>query len=461
MSNYVGFAEIAELIRGAESNEVIELFKAVAGIVTMAHQVKGMEYEESPVIETASCLLQQCRDRMQAWQRRMFLGAQSLRPHLLSQLDVADIFEFIYTNVDKIVGDPKKTVLAQEGRNINVAEHWLIKCVIHPDNDPEGDLRRLWTPYLLKQPLYKPVEDPAERYERQVRQIEQDDSPAYFPGLVQVLRSFTSADDIDDVGITTVLQEYLRLATTAANIWMHIWQEHGVRRGQPLYDDDDHIQNALALIKVSYYDWINDWKNETPLHVRRELAKHNFGGDLLFLMNHVFPKLIAPSGSSVREDMFGWELYRYIVNAATSPEIDRDGQIANLIRLQPWYTAPSSTPRHFFQPQSIGVFMSFMNLVRQRQDVVLEAYGSCINIDDISMLLVQSPPGNAICTICQYGFGSGEEEQAPCVQLLACEDLFHCDCLENWANGVHVDDVQCPNCRAKLCKARPRRRMQD
>ena len=56
--------------------------------------------------------------------------------------------------------------------------------------------------------------------------------------------------------------------------------------------------------------------------MREELAQHNFSGEFLFLLNHVFPTAIAPSGSTICEGMFGQEMHQYIVGAATAPSVD-------------------------------------------------------------------------------------------------------------------------------------------
>ncbi|KAJ4373047.1 hypothetical protein N0V83_003338 [Neocucurbitaria cava] len=460
MSNYAGFAAIANLIRGESSDEVIELFKCVADIATYLHQIKRTEHKKSTDTGTVHLLLQDAKVQMQTWRELQYWGGQLPRPHLVSHLDVASTLRLIYTHVDKIIGDPKQVLLIQEGQEVTEAEIWLVECVIHPDSNPDGDLFHLWAPYLVRQPEYEPNEDPAQQCEWQLFRVEHDGYTNYFPGLVQALRSFSSAHEIDEAGVSTVIQEFLALGATAVDIWTHIWQDHGFLQGQPLPEGDEHIQQALAIMKPMYTSWINDWKAVHPIHVRQELAEHNFGGDFLFLMNYVFPELISPSGSDIQESMFGWRMHRYIIEAATTPEVDPNGHIADFIRRQSWAPPPSNIPHLFFRAQSIRSYVFFGDLDFWG-DVELEAYGSCIDIEDISEAPNQSPSDNTNCSICQYGFGSDPEELSPCVQLLVCQHLFHADCLEVWVNGVHLDTVQCPNCRARLCGARSRRPKSD
>ncbi|KAF1848853.1 uncharacterized protein K460DRAFT_81717 [Cucurbitaria berberidis CBS 394.84] len=464
MSSYANFSELANAIHGAPSDEVISSFKAIARIVVLAHQIKKNESEDLGDTEIVARLRRETKQQMLEWQQIRYwdnsIAEDSrLRPHLLSQLDAASIFDIIYANIDKIVGDPKETMFFQGHEGVTVAEHFVVKCVIHPDSDPEGELRRLWSPYLVEQPDYEPTEELEERYERQVRQAEEEESSTCFPSLVETLRSFISAEYFDDAAVFVVLQEYLSLGATAVGMWTHIWQVHGIRRGQALADDDHHLEFALDEIEAFFSYRIGNWQDKRPLHVRRELAQHNFSGDFIFLVNHVFPSVIAPAGSYIRESMFGWEMYQYIVNAATTPEIDPGGLIAGLIqqRLCPAAEAPNAS-RLFYRHPSIGVFVSFENSNEELDDVELEAYGPEIEVGDVSK---QVPPGHTICTICHDGFGSEAEEKSPCMQLLACKHLFHCVCLGKLVNGVHVDHVPCPNCRAKICRARSLRRIEE
>jgi hypothetical protein len=468
---------LAEIIRGAPTAEVVETFKALAKIVVEIWKVRKMEDEDQSSVESIRCLFEEAEADFRSYQHQASrspedgtsgsdAGASNdrndtgdgstrvdrPRSHLLSRLDITKLFTFLYENVDALEETPEYVVLVQGDEEITKAEFWLIRCTIQ--NLKRNDqLRSLWLQYLEEQPDYDPPETPNERFERNVRRFNDDGSLTCFPGLVQILRHFVHGNYFDKAGAHIVLGEYLALGATAAGLWAHMWQDHGIQRGQPLADDDHHVEIAIQSIEESFSDRIQDWESAAPLHVREELAQHCFEGDFLFLTNHVFPTAVAPSGSEIREDMFTKEMHQYIVKAATSVDVDPRGRIRRLIEEQGWYpeTQPNGT---YVRPHQIRRFMSFRNASEEQDltDVELEAKGPFINVDDIAEPCV--PTDRSICTICQDEI---TDKGSACVQLLVCEHEFHCNCLHTWVNGVHDTQVLCPNCRAEICDARERR----
>lgn len=92
-------------------------------------------------------------------------------------------------------------------------------------------------------------------------------------------------------------------------------------------------------------------------------------------------------------------------------------------------------------------------------DVELEPYGPRYDVADLTELS-SPPPQNERCNICLEEFG-GKTDESPCRQLSVCKHLFHEECLDAWMNASHVEVVSCPNCRADVCDARPRRRREE
>jgi hypothetical protein len=463
---------LAEVIRGAPTEDVIETFKALAGIVVEISKLRKMEDANHFNIEIIQQLFEEAETDFREYHHQAsrsqgddtsvgdteasdgFEVAEDVSPvvghsrlHLLSRLDLKNFFTFLYENVDAIMGDPEQVFLAQGDEEVSNAEYWLVCCTMQTlkRDDP---LQSLWLRYLEEQPEYKPAETPNERFDHNVRRFNDDGSLTCFPGLVQVLRNFAHGDCFDKAGVYTVLCEYLSLSATTAGLWAHMWQDHGIQRGQPLADDDHHVEIAIQSIEESFRDRIQDWESFAPLHVREELAGDCFEGDFVFLTNHIFPKVVAPSSSDIREHMFAKEMHQFIVQAATFTDVDPYGRIRRLIEEQGWY--PETHNGTYVQPPQIKRFLSFRNANQEQDqtDVEFEAQGPLIDVEDIADPCF--PTDRSICTICQDEI---TDDMWPCAQL----PVFHCDCLHTWVNGVHEEQVLCPNCRAEICDARPRR----
>ena len=79
-----------------------------------------------------------------------------------------------------------------------------------------------------------------------------------------------------------VLCEYLSLGATVAGLWAHMWQDHGIQRGQPLADDDYHMEMAIQSIEDFFIDRMQDWQSAVPLHVPEKLAGYCSGATSYF-----------------------------------------------------------------------------------------------------------------------------------------------------------------------------------
>lgn len=248
-----------------------------------------------------------------------------------------------------------------------------------------------------------------------------------------------------------VLREYLSLGATAAALWTHMWQEHEVQRGQVL--GDDHAQIAVDAIKRRYTRQIKDPRNFRPLHIRQQLAEMNFGGEFLFLLNTVFPLVIFPENSTIRENTFNWEIQQWIIEAATYSGMATPVQITEAIQTSPLY--PGATgPCNFYRNEYCPPLFEYTTPEGNLRDVQLEPFGPRNTVGDVSRQVV-CPSDGLVCTICLEVFGSDLDE-SPCCRLNACSDLFHEDCLDSHINASHTVNVECPNCRAKVCDARAR-----
>jgi hypothetical protein len=122
------------------------------------------------------------------------------------------------------------------------------------------------------------------------------------------------------------------------------------------------VEMAIQSIEDSFSDRMQDWQSAAPLHVREELAEHCFGGDFLFLTNHIFPMVVAPSGSEIHEQMFAREMHHFIIKATMVVNIDPHGRVRRLIEEQGWYpeTQPNGT---YVQPHQVWRFKCPRNLL--------------------------------------------------------------------------------------------------
>lgn len=279
-----------------------------------------------------------------------------------------------------------------------------------------------------------------------------------FPGLAQVLSGFVSSKtgELDVAGVYLVLQQYLSLAATVADMWAHVWIDHGIMRGQSLDDSDNHIARATDSIDMQFEENIRNWQSNMPRYVRCRIAEHDFSADFLFLANYVFPTFIAPRNSTIREDMFKLQMHRYIIEAATTASVDQHGHVAGLI--EDCGLSVDMPNRTYISPLTVHTIVNFRTnpVDLDFQDVQFEFVGPLIVM--YSHTEPVSPCDDSICTICQDKLMT--DGPTTCVRLSSCEHMFHSDCLDIFVNDIHTaDEVRCPNCRAKICIARPRQQL--
>lgn len=152
--------------------------------------------------------------------------------------------------------------------------------------------------------------------------------------------------------------------------------------------------------------------------------------------------------------MLAWSIQRWIVAAATTPEVDPHGHVARVTRahrMDPILTGSRTHYRH----NAFGSLVEYPDLTGIQQDVELEVYGPRINVHDHTEQRL-TPPDGSVCTICLAEFGSDVHESS-CRQLLVCLHLFHWECFDHLLNGSYTGRILCPNCRMFICEPRPGR----
>jgi hypothetical protein len=161
-----------------------------------------------------------------------------------------------------------------------------------------------------------------------------------------------------------------------------------------------------------------------------------------------------PANSTISAQEFAYEFQRCIVAAATRPEVDPHGHVAWVIadlRLDP---ATYGSRTDYAHPL-FGSLLHWTQPPRAVEDVELEPYGPRVKVQDYSKQQVD-PPEESTCTICIEDYGSNVPESS-CLRLDVCGHFFHWGCLDTLLNDSAVESVRCPNCRARICDARPRR----
>jgi hypothetical protein len=153
-------------------------------------------------------------------------------PPVSSLLDAEKVFEFVYQYNDYT--DEAWGLMDAKSADFSLTEEWLVRCVLHPEADSDGELRRVWSRYLLRQPHYL-IKSAKEYFEEHVhRAMKYGTFRTSSFGLETALRPFVSRENHDPIGILHVLTEWMRLGATAAVVWDHQWREHGIVRGSTL-----------------------------------------------------------------------------------------------------------------------------------------------------------------------------------------------------------------------------------
>lgn len=244
-------------------------------------------------------------------------------PHILTTLDVDRVFQFITAHIHRLTVDPRTVIVPELG--ITVAEARIVQCAMHAEVQHNEIVRQMWLSYLQIQHTMQETESPNESYFRQILVDAQNDGSLGFPGLDDALRPF-APDDV--ASAVDIVREYMRLGATAAYFWNHIWRIHGIQRGECLTSDDYHVLTCLDNTYHFYETSLSDWRYPISILTPRHLVTMNLSGDLLYLINYAFPKVIIPASSTIREDEFAWQIQHWILALVTTPARDPTGRIA-------------------------------------------------------------------------------------------------------------------------------------
>jgi hypothetical protein len=310
-------------------------------------------------------------------------------------------------------------------------------------------------PTLATEPRYDPYEDPEDYLGRMNwKAATNDPNATSSDGLIKALQPFASGEIRTSSSIYPMLVEYMRLGATAAALWAHIWRVDGIRRGEHLRHSDSRLRLVLDTIQKHSTHIVEDCGSEfRPKHVRFALSRIHYGGEFMWLVNRVFGLVIAPRGSTIREDRFAVEFQRWIIAAATRPEVDPNGTVARVIREAG--LSPESPEWTRYSRREFALVQYRDSNENNFVDVELIPYGRRIQVQDLTEQILQ-PPHNSTCTICLEDFGTDVDESS-CRRIDGCKHMFHWGCLDGYINASHVRVVVCPNCRTPICNARKRR----
>jgi hypothetical protein len=439
----IPFPYLANVIRHSTTEQAIDIFKAVTQLASHTRHFKTVEEFLSAAHKEV--IKRRLKQKYSVWET-------ATPPPVLSLLDAEKVFEFVYQYNDYT--DEAWGLMDAKSADFSLTEEWLVRCVLHPEADSDGELRRVWSRYLLRQPHYL-IKSAKEYFEEHVhRAMKYGTFRTSSFGLETALRPFVSRENHDPIGILHVLTEWMRLGATAAVVWDHQWREHGIVRGSTL-PLDGQVDEVLCFVEEYYKDRINkNWQDMLPFYIHRLSSKMNLGGEFLILLNFVFPIVIAHTGSTIREVEFAAAIQRWIIAAATAPNVDPEGRVAELIREHGM--APESA-----EALSYSTYTTGLSIIEypppEGNFVVVELipYGPRNKVENFTEQIVY-PSHSSICTICGEEFGSDVEESS-CRQLEVCKHSFHWECLDGWINASHTGDVGCPNCREPICGARRRR----
>lgn len=490
-STFVPFHHLAEKIRGRPEQEVVETFKALTWLIYTTHDVWRMRQAPEPDVDEIECFDQDLEDEFKNFERKKFTdqsdGVQEPRAHLLSTLDRSIVTEFFAKHVSLISGNPEYVIYRQyDSKNrqdvdISAAQHWLVNCVLHLECDHDGGLRQIWGRYVDVQPRYQARNDALERYEVQVAENSHHHR-VHFPGLAHTLEPFTGSmgEILDDEAVMFIVELYATMGSTAAYIWNHVREHHDLPSTQALSVDDNHVKMAISRCEEMLDCRIADWRSPIALVARYLLSQINIGADFLFLQNFVCRRVLDPDSRDGPLELLTTSMTRYILDAINYQFDLRVHSTQQMLALGPssgivtrlatirrqWMGPPASQAQRsqadlrntisdedglYHIPQSL---VSFYIDTPNFQDVQFEAYGPLLDINTLTEAGV--PEVDSLCTICQNEYST--DESCPCVCVNVCKHLFHSDCLHAWVNSLQTaEKVLCPNCRAAMCDARPRR----
>jgi hypothetical protein len=441
MASIVAFPILAFSMRSGSTPQALDLIKHLARSVDVAVQAKKSNTPQ-PMIHSIKEDLIRSRHAKHV-QDGQHIPDRIEIEEIFDRVHIGEMFTFILTNAaPEILTEPT----ARTGNT--PAQEWLVKCALHSTPNLPDEFTSLWTSYLSPQPSY--TAPPFNRVAYLSRLVTDTFAEhavsSTFPGLQHALHMLP-ADDTEAQHL--LLREYWRLGATVSALWEHMWEEHGTPRGQALSVSNFHLDSARLEVRLQLRRGVRDWASATPLRVRQVLAQCDMEADLVFLANHVFPLVIAPVGSGVCEGEFGWLIFGWINHVAMK---------AGMVLQDEAFASFDDAPL-FFRPHGIEEYLFYRGPeapADPEDEVELELVGPAIDVLDYAHVPLRLPLDET-CTICMEKFWT-DEANLCALELQACGHIFHGHCLERWVNTPHVTlEVACPNCRAKICDARPRR----
>jgi hypothetical protein len=464
----VPFPYLADVLQDSRTEDAICILKAVTQLTFHTQHFKILEK-----IQPRLPHLNSLKSRLK---QTYSLCDSAIPPHVSSLLGIKKIFEFVYEHADRVDEPPDTLRHVDIYNEMTVTEEWLVQCVLHPGVETDEEFRSDWSEYILLHLLRNNVDLAETYYAKRVGRAYVEGASM---GLHRALQPYLCRETYDIYGVYYILIEYMRLAATAAKVWELVWRGYGIIRGTTVGIEGD-ILEILAEIERYYAKRLCDEEDSLPLYIRQHRAHMNISGEFLVLVNWVFPSTIAPAGSTICEDEFATAYRRWIIDAATSPDVDPDGRVAELVRTSGMAPSPAGSyslsafnpPRSIIDDHSLedgeledgGLNDSELedNELEdieledgELEDVQLLPCGKRNKVDDYTDQIV-FPPSGMVCTICYEEFGSDVDESSR-RQLAACKHSFHWVCLDGWINSSHFGELGCPNCRQPICDARPRR----
>ncbi|KAL1592231.1 hypothetical protein SLS60_011308 [Paraconiothyrium brasiliense] len=171
-------------------------------------------------------------------------------------------------------------------------------------------------------------------------------------------------------------------------------------------------------------------------------------------------------------------VYRTIVQAAVSPDVDIDGTIRKAVDdyYDDSWKADShvASPASFRPPQYRIADPAWLAQVQNDFQIALTAARANVDhfdeefglTEDVPLVAVgpdrvpshyssptQAHADDDLCTICMEDFSKKSENR--CMKLHSCGHLFHEECLHGLINMATQNDyIQCPYCRRNICESR-------
>ncbi|KAF1951318.1 hypothetical protein CC80DRAFT_553440 [Byssothecium circinans] len=374
------------------------------------------------------------------------------------------------------------------------AKELILTCLLHPDIDKDGDIGRAVEPLVNLQPQIKERSDMSNptgentytaRYLKQ-RAQRLAGGHGLWPEFTRVLKQLAPADStsINEQDVLDMFELFLRLA-------LDIW-------GTYTADLSNHVPNprtaayfcGLQKCIHGFQSRIEDPAASESLHVRQLFANAGIISSWEFMFHFVLPTLVR---STPRPELtrLGFYIYRWVLRAATHPDVDPSGRIkdalARMFNLDPlsddlpFDQIPDHNEfdpvRRFYIPEGLLPLINQFERFHERcPDPYTGPADPCLDLDtspanpelDTSPTNPEVPENPEVepqppqvkdfthpseptedCYICREEF-----EPGTCYKLDACQHPYHFDCLQTWfEHKLHIGTVLCPYCSALIYPA--------